>query len=61
MIQIYLKMIAYCPKEEKEINGNKCLNCKHFQGISVNDFEEGNPMLFFRCFYKKEAEARNEE
>ena len=64
MIEIYPALTVFCPETQQEQDGNNCLNCKHFRGVSFNDYElreTGKSMLFFRCFYKKEAEAKRNE
>jgi len=35
MVECYLKMIAYCPKEKREIDADKCFSCKHYYGIKI--------------------------
>jgi len=59
MIEVYPKIIVFCPKENKEINGNLCVNCENYQGISYNEADNGR--FYIRCFYKKEAEAGKSE
>ena len=61
-IDVYPKIIVYCPKENSEINGNKCLNCQFFNGVSINDVNiaQGESFLFFRCFFKKSGQGEND-
>ena len=63
MIGVYPVIKVYCPKEQKEQDGNNCLNCKYFRGVSFNDYaaDTEKSRLFFRCFYKDEAEEERSE
>ncbi len=64
MIEVYPKLHIFCPKEQREQDGNICLNCEYFKGVSFNDYElkeAGKSMLFFRCFYKRKAEGKENE
>ncbi len=63
-VSIYPKLEVYCLKTKQEQDGNICLTCEFFKGTSINDFglkDTGKSMIFFRCFYKNEAEEKENE
>lgn len=35
-MEIYPKIVAFCPKSMKEQDANKCLSCEYFKSHKVN-------------------------
>ena len=56
MIEVYPKLIIFCPKEGKELDGNICVKCANFSGLDI----KANERIYIKCDFKNVGRGRNE-
>jgi len=57
MIEVYPKLIIFCPKEKDELDGNKCVKCPYFSGLDI----KANERIFIKCDFKSVGRGKNEK